>query len=808
MGYDREVMPIFVDNTVLLRINTDGLIEPILFITKYQMKKIKYLAVAAICAVMAACGGRSEQTASYSVIPLPQEVKEGSGEGFHLTASTRIAYPAGNEALKNDAELLAGYLRQMTGHDLKVTDSAPASDVILLRDDLGGANPEGYVLTVGDASIEINGSSAAGTFYGIQTLRKSIPQAAQSNVLFPPVTITDEPRFAYRGAHFDVSRHFFPADSVKSFIDMLALHNINILHWHLTDDQGWRLEIKSRPGLTELGSKRGGTVIGHNSGQYDSIPVEGFYTQDEARDIIKYAADRHITVIPEIDLPGHMLGALKAYPYLGCTGGPYEVWQQWGVSDDVLCAGNDSTYKFIDDVLAEVVDIFPSEYIHVGGDECPKTRWAACPKCQAKIRELGLKADSHGTKEEKLQSHVIHHASDFLASKGRKMIGWDEILEGGLAPGAVVMSWRGEEGGKEAARRGHDVIMTPNSYLYFDYYQTLDRENEPIAIGGYLPVERVYSYEPLPADLTPEEAAHIKGVQANLWTEYIPTFAQAQYMELPRMAALAEVQWSKAPKDYKAFAGRMPQMIAHYDANGYNYARHMFNVAGTLTPDSVSHAIMLELSTVDNAPIYYTLDGSEPTEASMLYEQPVKLDKTSTVKAVTIRKSGRSNVYVDSVSFNLATTRPVKLVNELHPRYKAKGGVTLTDGKFGTSGYGNGDWVGIVGKDLVAEVNLEDEQTVKDVTVRTCVATGDWVFDARRMTVEVSADGKTFTKVASEDYPRMDKGANAIVTHSLAFDPVKARYVRVSLQPENSMPDWHPGKGKPAFIFVDEIEIN
>lgn len=773
------------------------------------MKKITYLVLLAVCCWgMYFCSKHAPVQADYQVIPLPLQIELAGNGSFTLDNSTVIAYPDGNDVMKRNAELLSEYLKQMTGKTVKLTTSAPASNVIVLAADLQNENPEAYSLTVTPELVTINGASPAGNFYGIQTLRKSIPEAGMNDVIFPAVAINDQPRFGYRGAHFDVSRHFFPIDSVKKFIDMAALHNINNLHWHITDDQGWRLEIKSRPGLTELGSKRGGTVIGHNSGQYDSIPVEGFFTQDEARDIIKYAADRHITVIPEIDLPGHMLGALKAYPNLGCTGGPYEVWQQWGVSEDVLCAGNDSTYKFIDDVLTEVVDLFPSEYIHVGGDECPKVRWAACEKCQAKIRELGLKADEHGSKEEKLQSHVIHHASDFLASKGRKMIGWDEILEGGLAPGAVVMSWRGEEGGKEAARRGHDVIMTPNSYLYFDYYQTLDRENEPIAIGGYLPVERVYSYEPLPADLTPEEAAHIKGVQANLWTEYIPTFAQAQYMELPRMAALAEVQWSKAPKDYKAFASRMPQMIAQYDANGYNYARHMFNVAGTLTPDSVSHAIMLELSTVDNAPIYYTLDGTEPTEASTRYEQPVKLDKTSVIKAVTIRSNGPSAVYTDSVSFNLATTHPVKLINELHPRYKAKGGMTLTDGKFGTSGYGNGDWVGIVGKDLVAEIDLESEQTVKDVTVRTCVATGDWVFDARKMTVEVSADGKSFTKVASEEYPRMTEGRNAIVTHSLAFDPVNARYVRVSLQPETSMPDWHAGKGKPAFIFVDEVEIN
>ncbi len=773
------------------------------------MKKPFQLLLAALCIIAAACSHRGQQVANYDVIPLPQTVNiNQSAKPFQLTASTQIAYPAGNEGLQRDAQFLAEYLKQVTGHELKVTDAAPAADVINLRADLGGENPEAYEITVSEQSIDINGATDAGTFYGVQTIRKSIPEATPSNVEFPAATIADAPRFSYRGAHFDVSRHFFPVDSVKAFIDMLALHNINTMHWHLTDDQGWRIEIKSLPELTELGSKRDGTVIGHNSGVYDSIPYGGFYTQDEARDIVKYAADRHITVIPEIDLPGHMLGALKAYPNLGCTGGPYEVWQIWGVSEDVLCAGNDSTYKFIDTVLGEITELFPSEYIHVGGDECPKTRWAECAKCQAKIKELGLKSDAKHTKEEKLQSHVIHHASDFLASKGRKMIGWDETLEGGLAPGAIVMSWRGEAGGIEAAKLGHDVIMTPNSYLYFDYYQTLDREKEPDAIGGYLPVERVYSYEPIPADLTAEEAKHIIGVQANLWTEYIPTFAQAQYMELPRMAALADVQWSSAPKDYKKFAARVPQLINHYKANGYNYARHMFNVTGTLTPDTINHAITLDLMTVDSAPIYYTLDGTEPTEASLLFDKPVQLNGSTTIKAVAIRPSGRSDVFVDSVSFNKATSHPVTLVNAPHPRYKAKGGQTLTDGKFGTNGYGNGDWVGIVGSDLVAVVDLEAEEEISSVTTRTCVATGDWVFDARGMNVAVSTDGKEFTTVASEDYPAMAMSSNSIYTHSLTFDPVKTRYVRVTVKPEIAMPEWHQGAGRPAFVFVDEIEIN
>lgn len=772
------------------------------------MKLTRLMVWAAATLLMVACSG-PQQTANYQVIPLPQAITiNGNLPSFTLSKSTVITYPANNEGLERNAEFLQDYIEQLTGLDLKVSDKEKETNYIRLKTTLISDNPEAYTINVSSNGITINGASDAGVFYGMQTIRKSIPSVKKGKVLFPAVTIVDEPRFSYRGAHLDVSRHFFPADSVKRFIDILALHNINTLHWHLTDDQGWRIEIKNRPELTTVGSKRKGTVIGHNTGVYDSIPYGGFYTQEQARDIVKYAAERNITVIPEIDLPGHMLGALTAYPELGCTGGPYDVWQIWGVSQDVLCAGNDETYKFIDDVLGEIVDIFPSKYIHVGGDECPKDRWAECPKCQAKIKELGIVADSHGTKEEKLQSHVIHHASDFLASKGRSMIGWDETLEGGLAPGAIVMSWRGEEGGIEAAHRGHDVIMTPNNYLYFDYYQTLDREKEPDAIGGYVPVEKVYSYNPRPDSLPEEITDHIIGVQANLWTEYIPTFSQVEYMVLPRYAALAEVQWSNAPKDYKQFAARVPQLINQYEANGYNYARHMFNVSGKITPDSTTNTIVVDLSTVDSAPIHYTLDGSEPTTDSPLFSEPIKLKESTTVKARAFRPNGASAMFVDSVSFNKATSHPVTLLTEPHPRYKAQGGVTLTDGKFGTNGYANGDWVGFVGRDVVAVVDLGSEQQISEVAINTCVATGDWVFDARGMKVEVATKGTDFKEVASEQWPAMTTSSNEIVTHTLKFAPVEAASVRITVKPESSMPAWHPGAGRPGFVFIDEIRIN
>lgn len=520
-------------------------------------------------------------TADYSsIIPRPASIElaaSGKNASFQLTSKTRIVVPANDVAMMRNARFLAEYLEQITGKKLKIVTSSHKGSAINLAINPSIGNREGYKLTVGEKSIDIQGSTPAGVFYGIQTLRKSlpIPKSKKEEVAFPQVCISDAPRFAYRGAHLDCSRHFFTADSVKQYIDILALHNINKFHWHLSDDQGWRIEIKSRPRLAEIGSQRSGTQIGRNVKEFDSIPYGGFYTQEQLRDIVRYAADRNISIIPEIDMPGHMLGALAAYPEMGCQGKKYEVWKRWGVSKDVLCAGNDSVYSLVRDVLREVCDIFPSEYIHVGGDECPKDRWKKCPKCQAKIASLGLQTDSISSAEAKLQSYFMKQASDYLATRGRKTIGWDEIMEGGLAPGTLIMSWRGEKGGIKAAQLGHDVIMTPNTHLYFDFYQVENPVNEPLAANWSRPItlEKVYNYEPIPATFTPEQAAHILGLQANVWCEYIPNMRQVQYMALPRFAALSEVQWSSAPKDYADFLRRLPALQAHYTLAGYNHRR-------------------------------------------------------------------------------------------------------------------------------------------------------------------------------------------------------------------------------------------
>ena len=761
--------------------------------------------------LMASCADSPTAVADYQVVPMPLEITAASQGSFLLKSGETICYTAGNDKMKKNAEFLAAFIKEQTGIALKVAEG-DGEEGIVLRLGLEAGSPEAYRLKVDERKVEISAPSEAGVFYGIQTLRKSVSvHEGAGAVELPAVEINDSPRFSYRGMMLDVGRHMFSMDEIKTYIDMLALHNINRFHWHLSEDQGWRIEIKKYPKLTEIGSKRSETVIGRNSGEYDGKPYGGFYTQEQAREIVAYAAERYITVIPEIDLPGHMQAALAAYPELGCTGGPYEVWRMWGISDNVLCAGNDQTIQFIKDVLAEIIDIFPSEYIHVGGDECPKVKWETCPKCQARIKALGIKGDSKHSKEEYLQSYVIQEAEKFLTENGRSMIGWDEILEGGLAPNATVMSWRGEAGGIEAARQQHNVIMTPNTYLYFDYYQAKDTDSEPLAIGGYLPMERVYSYEPMPSALSPEEQKFITGVQANLWTEYIPTMAQAQYMVLPRMAALCETQWSAPEKkqDYQGFLKRTARLTKIYQLKGWNYATHIFDVNVNIAPNTETGKLDVTASTIDDAPVYYTLDGTEPTTASSKYENGLTIDAACVLRMMAVRPEGNSRITRDSIAFSKSTAKPITMLQPINKPYEFKGATTLVDGMTGDRNYKTGRWIAFYKNDMEAVIDLKEATEISSMTLRTCVEKGDWTFDTRGITVEVSDDNKTFKKVASEAYPAMkETDANQIYTHTLTFDPVKTRYVKVTALSEQNIPAWHGGKGNPGFLFVDEIVLN
>ena len=510
--------------------------------------------------------------ANYNVVPLPKSVVMAKGLPFNLTNATTIVYEGTNPEMKRNARFLSEYIQQASGIKTAVLDKRDKkAAAIVLTIDPKVAGAEAYRLSVNNKQVTIAASTPAGVFYGIQTLRKSLPvQTTGEAITLPAVTVADAPRFGYRGMMLDCARHFFPLSFVKKFIDILAMHNMNVFHWHLTEDQGWRLEIKSHPELTAKSSMRSGTVIGHNATVDDSIPHGGFYTQQEAREIVEYARQRHITVIPEIDMPGHMLAALAAYPELGCTGGPYEVGHRWGVYKDVLCLGKESTYKFVQDVIDEVVDIFPAKYFHIGGDESPTVMWEKCPKCLQKAKD-------ENTDIKHLQQYFTNRVEKYLNGKGKSIIGWDEILEGKINQSATIMSWRGVEPGLKAAKQGHDVIMTPSSHVYFDHYQAKDTKHEPDAIGGCSPVDKVYSYEPLPDTLSAEAKTRIKGVQANLWTEYIPFTTQAEYMVLPRMAALAEVQWTPvAKKNFDDFSKRALRLSDLYDRYGYQYARHLW----------------------------------------------------------------------------------------------------------------------------------------------------------------------------------------------------------------------------------------
>ena len=510
--------------------------------------------------------------ANYNVVPLPKSVVMAKGLPFNLTNATTIVYEGSNPEMKRNARFLSEYIQQASGIKTAVLDKRDKkAAAIVLTIDPKVTGAEAYRLSVNNKQVTIAASTPAGVFYGIQTLRKSLPvQTTGEAITLPAVTVADAPRFGYRGMMLDCARHFFPLSFVKKFIDILAMHNMNVFHWHLTEDQGWRLEIKSHPELTAKSSMRSGTVIGHNATVDDSIPHGGFYTQQEAREIVEYARQRHITVIPEIDMPGHMLAALAAYPELGCTGGPYEVGHRWGVYKDVLCLGKESTYKFVQDVIDEVVEIFPAKYFHIGGDESPTVMWEKCPKCLQKAKD-------ENTDIKHLQQYFTNRVEKYLNGKGKSIIGWDEILEGKINQSATIMSWRGVEPGLKAAKQGHDVIMTPSSHVYFDHYQTKDTKHEPDAIGGCSPVDKVYSYEPLPDTLSTEAKSRIKGVQANLWTEYIPFTTQAEYMVLPRMAALAEVQWTPvAKKNFDDFSKRALRLSDLYDRYGYQYARHLW----------------------------------------------------------------------------------------------------------------------------------------------------------------------------------------------------------------------------------------
>ena len=531
------------------------------------MRRLFFILLA--CAVIP-CLAAPVMTADYNVVPRPNSVTMTGGEPFELTPSTKVAYPEGNKDMERNAQFLARYVNDATRMTLSVVPGKAKKGIRLVLDKKVSGE-EAYTIMVDKKGVTIAGSTPKGVFYGVQTLRKSLPVGAATVVRLPSVKISDSPRFVHRGMMLDCSRHFFPLEFVKRYIDLIAMHNMNVFHWHLSDDQGWRIEIKKYPELTIKGSRRSGTVIGYNTALDDSIPYGGYYTQEQAREIVEYARQRYVTVIPEIDMPGHMLAALATYPELGCTGGPYEVGHRWGIYKDVLCVGNDKIYDFCEGVLDEIMQIFPSKLIHIGGDETPTEVWEKCPKCIKR-------AEDNNMTVKQVQSYFTSRIEKYVNSRGRRIIGWDEILGGDISQSAVIQSWRDTKHGRIAAEAGHDVIMSPTSHCYFDYSQADEKNSkyEPTLCGGYIPVEKVYAFEPCDENLSESSRPHILGVQANIWAEYLLYPNQVEYQALPRMAALAEVQWTSGKKDYQAFLKRLNRLVSFYDLYKLTYAKHLW----------------------------------------------------------------------------------------------------------------------------------------------------------------------------------------------------------------------------------------
>jgi len=761
--------------------------------------------------ILASCCARQETALTVTPYPNDAEIHCGqftaSGADFHI-----------DPALDDEAKYLigdfAGHLSAISCKDSRISGKTGGNGFEFIKD--GTLGDEEYAIDITKKKVTVKASGTSGFRYAVQTMKQMLPVEIFGHTPAPDAdwtmvcaTIKDAPRFGYRGMHLDVSRHFFDVAEVKRYIDIMEVHKMNTLHWHLTDDQGWRIEIKKYPRLTEVGSIRKGTVVKKNWGQYDGIPYGGYYTQEEIKDVIRYAESKGITIIPEIDLPGHMLAALTAYPELGCTGGPYEVWGRWGVADDVLCIGKEETFTFIENVLEEIIGLFPSEYIHIGGDECPKVRWEKCPVCQAKIKELGLKDNGDFKAEHYLQSYVTARIEKFLGEKGRKIIGWDEILEGELSPDATVMSWRGSEGGIKASKMGHDVIMTPNSHFYFDYYQSLDTDNEPFGIGGYIPVEKVYSYEPYTEDMDEDARSHILGVQANMWTEYVKTPEHLEYMILPRATALSEVQWTiPENKNWERFLAGLSHMAEIYETMGYNYAKTVYEVISSVSVNQEKNCVEVKLTTQGDAPIRYTVDGTQPDENSALYTGPIEIRKGCTLKAIVLRDNMETRTFVQKFEDSKALGRPTVLNSDPLPKYRYGAPFSLTDGIRGTFSYATGAWTGWLGTPVDVTIELDGNTSYTEVVLSALVQKGEDIFNPLDLAVSISDNNTDFTEIARAEFPvEGESDPDGLKEYTVSFPETSAKYLKVTSKTLECIPDWHGGRGRKGFTFIDEIIV-
>lgn len=725
------------------------------------------------------------------IIPIPSKQILTIGH-FVLNNSTGIQFDKEFEVAAN---FLKSYIE--TGSDIRLKKD----DAIIFLKDESIQNTEGYQLEITPKQIIIKASTGKGAFYAVQTLRQLIPAEFENasfvgnEIQIHAQTIQDEPQFQYRGMHLDVARHLFPVDFIKKYIDALALLKMNTFHWHLTDDQGWRIEIKKYPKLQEVAAYRKETLIGHYNSQpqlFDGKRYGGFYTQEEIKDVVAYAQNRFVTIIPEIEMPGHAQAAIAAYPELGCTGEHVEVATKGGVFEEIFCP-TEETFTFLENVLDEVLALFPSNYIHIGGDEAPKIRWKNSDYCQALIKKEGL-VDEQG-----LQSYFISRIEKYLNSKGRQIIGWDEILEGGLAPNATVMSWRGFEGAIEAAKQHHNVILTPGSYCYFDHYQSEDKD-EPLAIGGFLPLEKVYNFNPIPEELTPEEAEYVLGAQANLWTEYIPTPEKVEYMVFPRILAMSEVVWSNPKKrNYKEFVSRVENFHKRMDALNINYANHLYEIQGEVL--SNDNKIFYHLQTVsEGKTIRFTTDGSEPSLNSLVYSNPISIIKNTFIKAGVFDSEKRLGAtFSQNINLHKAVGTEISINVEPNKAYPGSGAAGLVNGISGSdTRYGDKEWLGFWGEDLVITINLGEETDINSIETRFHNGNGQWIYAPKYITV--AYDGDTASKI---DIPI--SGELVVPVQILANR--KATIIKMTIPNYGVIPEDQQGAGNKAWTFIDEIIV-
>ncbi len=744
-----------------------------------------------------------------NIIPVPQNVER--LEGTYIFPKSMTLSLKGN--IKS-GDFFASYLESLIPG--LIQSDQTAADISLELISEMDIPQEGYLLEISNRGVAIRAGDEPGLFYGIQSLRQLLPLSVENESTplegqtIQAMIIQDHPRFGWRGMHLDVSRHFFPAEFIKRYIDMIALHKMNVFHWHLTDDNGWRLEIKQYPKLTKICAWR---VDREDEDWRKWSPIQpgekatygGFYTQEEVREIIAYAAERQITVIPEIEMPGHASEIFAAYPELSCKGEQLNVIPgSYWPNEDIFCAGNDSVFTFLENVIDEVVELFPSKYIHIGGDEAAKTNWKTCPKCQARIQTENLK-DEH-----ELQSWFIQKMEQYIISKGKFLIGWDEILEGGLAPEATVMSWRGEAGGIAAAKAGHDVIMTPTSYVYFDYYQG-DPETEPQAIGGYLPLQKVYAYEPIPVELDVDEHQYVLGAQANLWTEFVKTTDHAEYMVLPRMTALSEVLWSRADqRDWYSFHQRLQKLLPRFDALGWNYSHGSFLVE--ILPGKLLDNNIIEVELISEQAKYdvrYTLDGSDPTADSEKYIKRLSLQQDARIRAAVFngqKQMGR--ISERDFVFHRAVGAETHYKMKYHRRYRGGGNQGLVDGILGSDNFKDGTWQGFQGQDLMLTIDLGKAQKIFKTEMNFLQTTSAWIFMPEYIEVSLSMDGTDWHTVKRVDNEVPEKDDRVTLQRMSADFPTETtRYIKVLAKNRGICPDWHQGAGGKAWIFCDEVIV-